>query len=546
MPIRLLSEQVIRRIRAGEVVERPAAAVKELVENAIDAGARNIRIEVLGGGVERILVVDDGCGMDAADLRLSVERHATSKLDGDDPLLARTMGFRGEALAALSAVAKVQIVSRQASSIGAWRLLSSPDGVSEVEPCGGPRGTSIEVLDLFFSHPARAGFLKGRRSETVAIRAVVEAAALSCPGIGFYLAAEGRSLLMLAAASWDARAAAVMGPQFIDNSLRFAATAPGMRLQGRIGLPGWQGHAAAGQRLLVNGRPVRDQVLGSALRAAFANLSREASPAAVLALDLDAGLVDANVHPAKAQVRWRDADAVHALVRSTIREALEGGAPRQHAGLGAAVAAAAVPVAPDGEVDRRRLPLGRALAVVMGGFGLSETTGGLIVLDLHALDERRMFTKLSAAARGGGVASRALAHPVMLRLGAAAAASIEERLPSLEALGLQLSVMDDATLAVYAIPSLLPDAVAPALVRDVANVLAQDAHGDPLGSLLDALCAKMACHSAFRFGDDCSLDALDQLLRDCEAGPNSGLCPHGRPTAVEISRERVESLFGRH
>lgn len=547
MPVRILPEHVVRRIRAGEVVERPASAIKELVENALDAGARTIRIQVEGGGRARIWVEDDGCGMDHDDLRLSMERHATSKIGEDFDLHAlNTRGFRGEALAALSAVADVTISTRARDSDCGWSMTSGPSGTTEPCPCAARAGSTLVVADrLFGAHPARLAFLKSARIEMSHVRTAVEDAALSSPATTFFLEADGRPVLSLRQSSWEERVKAVMGDEFASNSVSFSEGAPGMSVRGMMGLPSWKGHASGAQRLLVNGRPVGDKILSAAIRSAFSDMSGTSRPAGILDLRIDPAAVDVNCHPSKAEVRFRDAGGVSAFVRNSVRNTLAGGAPQASAAMSQAAARAAVPLVIGETGDRRRLPLGRALGIVLGGYAVCECADGVVLVDLHAAAERAAYEKLLAQALGSGIPGRALSLPLVIDVGHLAVAAVEAREDDFSKMGMRMHALDDTCISVMEIPDFVPDASAVELAGEVASALAADPHALPLEDLLSRTCASMACHAAFRFGDDIEPERLDALLREFEQTPRMSTCMHGRPIFATIARDQMRGLFGR-
>lgn len=542
MAIRRLPEELIRRIRAGEVVERPASAVKELIENALDAGASTIRISIERGGKGFISVADDGLGIERDDLLLSLERHATSKLENGDLAKIGTLGFRGEALAAIAAVAEVRIESLARGSDCAWTITS---GRGEAKPCARAPGTTVVAHSLFQHHPARAAFLKSDRQEAAAVRGAVEAAALTRPDVSWHLEADGRRVLSFPAGSWEDRAKFVMGKSFAANCTSFSAEAAGISVRGLIGLPGWKGHAAAGQRFSINGRPVRDRSVGSALRAAFMDFGGEAAPSAVVELELDPVAVDVNAHPSKLEVRLLAGDEVAAFLKAAVRRALIGTSGLASEALSAAAARAAEPIAIGQEGDRRRCPLGRGMGVAHGGYACCETMDGVILVDLHAAAERMTYERLRQEAVISGVRSRALASPIVIEVGAAAAEAMDSRSGGLARLGLVVNALDDTSIVVTAIPELVRDAAARDLASAVAGELTADPHSDPLGDALDRICATLACHAAFRFGDDLSLDGLDALLRSFEEVGVGSVCMHGRPLFVFLSKPKLAGLFGR-
>ena len=546
MPVRILPDAVINRIRAGEVVERPAQLVKELAENALDAGARTVRITLAGGGRELACVEDDGCGMDRGDLDLAVERQATSKLDSGDLSAVSTLGFRGEALTAIGAVCRLSVQSRTADAECGWSIAVENGAKGSLSPCAQRPGTRVEARGLFAAHPARASFLRRPRQEAAAAREAVEALAISRPDVAFFLECDGRQALALPAADWEARVRAVMGAAFAENSVPFSAKAGGAAVRGRIGLPSWSGHVACGQRILANGRPVRDRTVAGALKAAFADVSRDTVPAAAVAITVDSASIDVNVHPAKAEVRWRDPAGIAALVRSAIAEALGASGPLSSAALSAQAAAAARPLSLGAEGDPEAQPLGRGLGMALGTFILSARHDGVVIVDAHAAHERLVHSRLKRAALDGGVAPRRLAAPLCVQVGEAAAALFEEHSAALASLGLAVQAADGGTVVVTAVPEPLRGTDAASLVLDVAAALSEDPHSDPLRQGLERICGLLACHAAVRSGSHLDPEAADRLLREMEASPDvASVCIHGRPTAAFLDRAALESLFRR-
>ena len=600
MPVRQLPEQIINRIAAGEVVERPASVVKELVENAIDAGASRIDIFTDGGGRRRIGITDDGSGMTAADLELAVERHATSKLHSEDLLQIRTLGFRGEALPSIGAVAKLSITTRHGSEPHAWSLSVEGGVKSKQVPAALGHGTRAEVSDLFYATPARLKFLKTDRTEAEAIRETVRRLAMAHPDIAFTLAGEERAPVTWAAALPGAagrltRLGDVLGAEFRSHAIEVRAERDGILVEGFAASPSLTRANALGQYLFVNGRPVRDKLMLGAVRAAYADyLPRDRHPVVALFVALDAREVDANVHPAKAEVRFRDAGLVRALIVHALKEGLarEG---KRTAASGAAIAsfrpvfaprpgtwdwrrspslppspmpgfagAAArgfgewdqaafdvgAPTAdvrfdaqpPAGLVDR---PLGAARAQIHETYIVSQTRDGLIVVDQHAAHERIVYEKLKASLAQNGVQRQILLIPEIVEL---AEATVERLLACAEALalfGLAIESFGPGAVAVRETPSLLGEIDAGALLRDLADRLDEWDEALPLERRLMHVAATMACHGSVRAGRRLKPEEMNALLREMEATPNSGQCNHGRPTYVELKLSDIERLFGR-
>ena len=577
--IRPLDEAAVNRIAAGEVVERPASAVKELVENALDAGAVRIAVDYAAGGKTLIRVTDDGHGMIAADLPLALARHATSKIDGTDLLAIRSFGFRGEALASLGSVARVTITSRPPHGEGA-RIACDGGRTTAAEPCGAAPGTVVEVHGLFRATPARLKFLRGDVAEAQAIADVVRRLALSAPGAGFVLTdvETGRAVLRCGPEDAAARAARILGREFAENCLPVDAERDGLRLTGLAGLPTAARGSAVRQYLSVRGRPVRDRLLTGALRAAYADVLPKGRHAAVV-LDLTCApeLVDVNVHPAKSEVRFRDPGAARGLVVAGLRHVLAGAGHRSSTTVsGAMLGAAAAPgaagapprpapprgairhpgpapggfaEAPSGRIEPpAQAPagggyLGAARAQLHANWIVAQTPDGIVLVDQHAAHERLVYEELKARAEHG-VPSQALLLPEIVELGAEAAAVLALA-GELSRLGLEVEGFGPGAVAVRAVPAVLGQPDAAALLRDVADEIADLGSAGVLRERIDAVLSRIACHGSVRAGRQMSGPEMDALLRRMEATPNSGQCNHGRPTWVELKISDVERLFGR-
>jgi DNA mismatch repair protein MutL len=601
MPVRQLSEGMVNRIAAGEVVERPASVVKELVENALDAQARRIEIVTDGGGRRLIRVTDDGAGMTAGDLALAVERHATSKLPDDDLLDIRTLGFRGEALPSIGAVARLTITTRHAQEPHAWAITVDGGHKGEVKPAALGEGTRVEVRDLFYATPARLKFLKTDRTEGEAIREVVRRLAMSRPDVAFTLAGEERAPVTWAAALPGptgrlARLADVLGAEFRANAVEVMGGRDGFAIAGFAALPTLSRANALGQYLFVNGRPVRDKLLIGVVRGAYADyLPRDRHPLVALFVTLDPREVDVNVHPAKAEVRFRDPGLVRSLLIGALREALgregrraatTGGDatvaafrpgvapppgnwdwrrsparppdPRGFAGAarGLAEAAQAVfdvggpsadmryevsPPAPD-LLDR---PLGAARAQLHETYIVAQTRDGLVVVDQHAAHERIVYERLKAALERQGVARQMLLIPEIVELDEADVERLLGRADELARFGLAIEPFGPGAVAVRETPALLGEVDAMGLVRDLSEHMAEWDATLPLERSLMHVAATMACHGSVRAGRRLKPEEMNALLREMEATPNSGQCNHGRPTYVELKLTDIERLFGR-
>jgi DNA mismatch repair protein MutL len=616
MPVRQLSEGIVNRIAAGEVVERPASVVKELVENALDAGATRIEVVTDGGGRRLIRVTDDGAGMTRADLELAVERHATSKLPDDDLLDIRTLGFRGEALPSIGAVAHLSIVTRHASEPHAWAIAVDGGSKSQVKPGALGEGTRVEVRDLFFATPARLKFLKSDRSEGEAIREVVRRLAMSRPDVAFTLAGEERAPVTWAAALPGApgrlaRLADILGPEFRANAVEVRGGREGFAIEGFAALPTLTRANSLGQYLFVNGRPVRDKLLIGVVRAAYADyLPRDRHPIVALFVTVDPREVDVNVHPAKAEVRFRDGGLVRSLLIRALQEALARDGQRAATTGGSATIAALRPAAlppgiprrdaPRGGWDWRRSParpteargfpmrggaalggelglaeaaqaafdtgapsadarvdvvapapelvdrpLGAARAQVHETYIVAQTRDGIVIVDQHAAHERIVYERLKAALASAGIARQILLIPEIVELDEADVERLVARAEELARYGLAIEPFGPGAVAVRETPSLLGEIDAQALVRNLAEHMAEWDEALPLERRLMHVAATMACYGSVRAGRRLKPEEMNALLREMEATPNSGQCNHGRPTYVELKLGDIERLFGR-
>ena len=589
MPVRQLSEATINRIAAGEVIERPASVVKELVENALDAGAGKIDVLTDGGGRRLIRITDDGAGMTRADLALAVERHATSKLDEEDLLAIRTLGFRGEALPSIGAAACMTITTRHKSEPHAWCITVDGGVKSDLKPAALSAGTSVEVRDLFHATPARLKFLKTDRSEAEAVRDVVRRLAMSRPDVTFTLAGEERAPVTWTASGEGAQLARlgdVLGQDFRANAVAIDAEREGVRITGFAGLPTYSRANSLAQYLFVNGRPVRDKMLLGALRAAYADyLSRDRYPVVALFVTLDGREVDVNVHPAKTEVRFRDNGLVRGLIVGALKSALmrdgnrastTGGTatiaafrplaqPRRpyvgpfvpsRGGLGLAEAAQAVfdTGAPSADVriesfapqpDLIERPLGAARAQVHETYIVAQTRDGLVIVDQHAAHERIVYERMKSALEKSGVPRQILLIPEIVELDEADAARLTARADELARFGLLIESFGPGAVAVRETPSLLGEVDAQALLRNLAEHMAEWDEALPLERRLMHVAATMACYGSVRAGRKLKPEEMNALLREMEAVPNSGQCNHGRPTYVELKLTDIERLFGR-
>lgn len=594
-----LSDAAINRIAAGEVVERPASAVKELVENALDAGARRIEVAYADGGKTLLRVTDDGHGMRPEDLPLALARHATSKIDGSDLLNIHSFGFRGEALASLGAVGRLVVTSRSAGHEGAAITVS--DGkAGDVRPAALRGGTQVELRDLFHATPARLKFLRTDRAEAQAIADVVRRLSMAEPFVGFVLrdvsdGGDGRTVLRTdpeSGAFWGAlsgRLARIVGRDFVENAVQIDAEREGFHLTGLAALPTYSRGSAVSQYLFVNGRPVRDKLLIGALRAAYSDvLSRDRHPAAALFVACDPELVDVNVHPAKAEVRFRDPGLVRGLIVSALRHALAEAGHRASSTVAGATLGAmrpetagriyqmdrpgqaaratgyamqAPPPEPYGfaetaqpsartepdqgpEVADSHSPLGAARAQVHENYIIAQTRDGVVIVDQHAAHERLVYERLKAQRAANGVAAQALLIPEIVNLGEDAARLLDHA-AALAELGLTVEPFGPGAVAVRETPALLGVVDAERMLRDIVDELADLEDSQSLGARIDAVLSRMACHGSIRSGRRMQADEMNALLREMEATPLSGQCNHGRPTYVELKLSDIERLFGR-
>lgn len=603
--IRRLSEGTINRIAAGEVVERPASAVKELVENALDAGARHVEIVIGGGGRDLIRVSDDGIGMNAEELALAVERHATSKLRLDEAGLEdlhdiATLGFRGEALPSIGAVARLSILSRPEEAESAFRISVEGGRTGPVEPAAGRQGTQIEVRDLFYATPARLKFMKSERAETLAVSDVVKRLAMAHPEVGFTLTSGDRNMLRLdpelpGEGGRLTRLGAIMGRDFEANALAIDAMREGIALTGFAGLPTYNRGTAQLQFLFVNGRPVRDKLIVGAVRGAYADfLARDRHPAVALFVELDPRDVDVNVHPAKAEVRFRDAGLVRGLIVGALKRALaEAGhrasttvagaalgavrpemtapagasayaprwpaaGPARQSGLAEEAGswqgafadlgghAARVESAPEPAADNAPgLPLGVARGQLHETYVIAQTADGIVIVDQHAAHERLVYERMKKAMAAAGVARQLLLIPEVVDLDEAEAERLVARIPELAELGFVIEGFGPGAVVVREVPALFGKLDVGGLVRDLADDLSELDEALSLKERLEEVCGTIACHGSVRAGRRLTAEEMNALLREMEATPHSGQCNHGRPTYVELKLSDIERLFGR-
>lgn len=602
--IRRLPTTLVNQIAAGEVIERPASVVKELVENAIDAGASDIDVALEQGGVALIRVRDNGRGMGPEELPLALERHATSKLPDDDLLAIHFMGFRGEALPSIGSIARLSITSKKRGASEAFSISVEAGVIGEVMPASLSDGTLMEVRDLFYAIPARLKFLKAPRSEITAVVDIIERLAMAHPDIRFRLSHDGRMMRDFPALTLDWVSAApkrlekILGHGFAANTALVDMQREGIRVTGFAGLPTFHRSTSQAQYLFVNRRPVRDRLLLGVIRAAYQDyLARDRHPVAVLFVEVPPEQVDVNVHPAKSEVRFRDSQLVRGLILSALRAAIGTTAQRasttvadqalaafSREGLGSRgwglvnEARHAVPssstaefAAPNAALWRGEqlppqhrspalespstnpyapnpspsYPLGAAVAQLHHTYIVAQTKDGLILVDQHAAHERIMYEKFKAAMAVDGVPRQMLLLPEVVELTDAQAERLMARAGEWAKLGLVLEAFGDSTVLVREVPSLLGDTDVIGLVNDLADNLALYGDGLALADKLEEVLSSMACHGSVRAGRPMNLDEMNALLRQMEATPFSGQCNHGRPTYVSLARADVEKLFGR-
>ncbi|PZO49424.1 MAG: DNA mismatch repair endonuclease MutL [Alphaproteobacteria bacterium] len=617
MPIRRLPPEAVNRIAAGEVIERPAAAVKELVENALDAGAKRIAIRIERGGLGLIAVEDDGGGIPRDELALAVERHATSKLEagasGDVDLLnIHTMGFRGEALPSIGAVARLSITSKARGGEGAWVIEVEGGALHPPKPASwtglSESGARIEVRDLFFATPARLKFMKSERAEMMAVSDIVKRLAMARPDVAFSLEHDGRTNVRLAAEldpeneGRRARLAAILGADFAPNCIALDQTRGEVRLSGFAGLPTFHRGTREHQHLFVNGRPVKDKLIVGAVRAAYQDLlARDRHPVAALFLDLPSGDVDVNVHPAKTEVRFRDAALVRGLIVGALSHALAGAGHRastttarsaldavrafespqpflrstthawgaaeerlvagdfmmpsgrvdalpralaEHSAAGDLESAIHAAVNHDPE-DARFFPLGAARAQVHETYIVAQTEDGIVIVDQHAAHERLVYERMKQMLANGGVRRQALLIPEVVELDPSEAEALGARVEELAQLGLVIEPFGPGAMLVRETPALLGHIDAAGLLKDLVDDVAELGEAHALKERLEEVCSSMACRGSVRAGRRLTGDEMNALLRQMEATPFSGQCNHGRPTYVELKLSDIEKLFGR-
>jgi len=582
MRIRKLSPGTVNRIAAGEVVERPASAVKELVENAIDAGATQVDVVFRGGGKSLIRVIDNGFGMNPEELALAIERHATSKIPDDDLVNIATLGFRGEALPSIGSVARLAITSRARGAADAHEITVEAGQVGSVSPANISRGTEVRVRDLFYATPARLKFLKSDRTENAEALDVIRRLALAHPNIGFSFVTEEREWLRAPEAeSRETRVSQLMGREFFDNAIAVSGGAEDISITGFAGLPTFQRAQGTLQYAVVNGRPVKDKLIAGAIRGAYVDvMPRGRFPAVALYISCAADRVDVNVHPAKTEVRFRDPSFVRGLIVSAIRRALSGQAIRpdstattattqaftgayvaprwtppnstSQVGFGETMQAAlamnmplqsnVLPSVSDSLVEH---PLGTARTQLHGNYIVSQTPNGFILVDQHAAHERIVYERLKAEREGKGIVTQPLLVPQVVDLDGATMSNLLSVTDTLQQAGLTIESFGQGAVLVREVPAALGNGNIPALLRDIADDAAELENISTLDARLNHVLATFACHHSVRAGRVLKVEEMNALLREMEATPNSGQCNHGRPTFIELKLADIERLFGR-
>lgn len=609
MPIQLLPDQLISQIAAGEVVERPASALKELLENSLDAGSTDIQVALQQGGIKQMRISDNGAGIAKDELALALTRHATSKIATlEDLESVASLGFRGEALASIASISRTQVLSRQKAAPHAWRIASEGSEISAIEPAALDAGTIVEVSDLYFNTPARRKFLKTEATEFGHCEDVFSRMALSRPDVAFMLQHNGRALSRYTASQPERRFAEVLGSEFAAESIRLDESAAGLRIWGFAAKPTFNRSSRDTQYVYVNGRFVRDKLIAHAIRQAYQDvLHHDRHPAFVLFLELDPTLVDVNVHPAKTEVRFRDAQSMHRFIFHSLHKALSAPtgvsnatsatqagfnpfAPQQASAtnypsfqsqmrLGAAepnsfyetlygarptavsdrspAAQYASPVcyAPElsdenaVQAQAEEHPLGFAVAQIHGVYVLAQNAQGLVVVDMHAAHERIMYEKLKNALDSQAVAMQPLLLPVSFHADKLEVATVQEAQnandSSLQQLGFDIAVLSPTTLAIRAVPALLQQADVVQLARDVLHDLREYGASRALTEQRNELLGTMACHAAVRANRSLTITEMNALLRDMEATERSGQCNHGRPTWFQVSMSDLDKMFMR-
>jgi DNA mismatch repair protein MutL len=591
MSIRHLPEVLINQIAAGEVIERPAAAIKELVENSIDAGASRIDVFIRDGGASVMTVTDDGIGMTAAELPMAVDRHATSKLPDDDLVNIASLGFRGEALPSIGAVSRLTITSRKRGADDSFAITIEAGKKSAVAPAALAQGTKIEVRDLFYATPARLKFLKSPRTETQNVREVIERLAMAYPDVHFRLTADEREIFDLPRADRLGRLRQIMGREFAENAIAIDALRDNRRLTGFAALPTLNRGTNQHQYFYVNGRPVKDRLIVGAVRGAYADfLAYDRHPMLCLFMDVPAEEVDVNVHPAKTEVRFQDSALIRGMIVGGLKHALANAGHRASttvaddtiqafrpeqpawdgeykqsdtqyahikgmAGLpytGSAYALPEMQAAPAARAHENTMPvlhahypLGAACAQVHENYIVAQTENGIVLVDQHAAHERIVYERMKRGLENGGIARQPLLLPEIVEMDPNSADRLLTRKAELEELGLVIDSFGPGAIAVQEVPALFGHGNLQQMIRDLADDIATYGRTMTLKEKLNDICSTMACHGSVRSGRRLTADEMNALLRQMEQTPHSGQCNHGRPTYVELKLDDIEKLFGR-
>ncbi|PCJ99380.1 MAG: DNA mismatch repair endonuclease MutL [Zetaproteobacteria bacterium] len=604
MRIRYLPENLINQIAAGEVVERPAAAIKELIENSIDADSTEINIDIQAGGKSRIVISDNGFGMSAEELTAALDRHATSKLPNDDLLNIAYLGFRGEALASIAAVSRTKIQTNDRETGESWEINCAAGKKFEITPCAHPKGTRIEICDLFYATPARLKFQKTERAEFMAIKDTVNRLAMAYPNITFKLTHDGTQKLNLTAVlNSQSRLSSILGREFGENSMEITAEREGIKLRGYAALPTYHRGTSQHQYLFVNGRSVRDKLLHGCVRAAYRDvLHRDRHPVLALFIELPTTDVDVNVHPAKTEVRFRDPQLIRGMIISALKHAIHEGGFQTSSTISAATIGAfrpgnhnapslpmhrgatpAVPrsyaygnlaeaahqlydpqtslthdmapvakfehvpdITPDDQIHLSKYPLGAARAQIHENYIIAQSENGLVIVDQHAAHERLVYERFKTQMAEAEIIKQGLLTPEIIELEETQAQRLLEHAPSLEKLGLEIEAFGNGAIAVQSLPALLGANVdIKRLIYNLVDELLENDQCNVLETNLNEILSSMACHGSVRSGRRLNVDEMNALLRQMEETPLSGQCNHGRPTYVELSLKDIERLFGR-
>ncbi len=596
--IRILPQNLINQIAAGEVIERPASVVKELVENALDAGAQSIEVHLEAGGKRSIIVRDDGCGLSKDDITLALTRHATSKLPDDDLVMINHFGFRGEALPSIASVSKMEIKSATDGAEHGWQMRVAAGNMEEAQPCAHPKGTTIIISDLFYATPARLKFMKSDTAESNAVTDMIKRIAMAHPNVAFSLTHNGKKKLDYAAEQEDLfdarlpRLSAIMGRDFADNALPLHVTREDVLMSGYAALPTFNRGTSTLQYLFINGRPVRDRLLLGAIKGAYQDyLARDRHPVCVLFFEVPPREVDVNVHPAKSEVRFRDNQQIRGLIVSGLRQALSE-AGHQASTTVASQAFGAMqpqvqmqpaqrPMQYQWQPQARRIspaeaqtlaafhepqqqpfqaqeiepaqpvpqpqefPLGAAQAQLHKTYIVAQSKDAIVIVDQHAAHERLVYETMKQAIAKEGIKRQALLIPEVVEVGEDAAQQLDARAEELLQLGLVIETFGQGAVVVREIPAMLGDADVKTLVQNLADDIAEFGETLHLREKLEEICGTMACHGSVRAGRELSIEEMNALLRQMEATPHSGQCNHGRPTYVSLHKHDIEKLFGR-